>query len=103
MNSKTPKRGKKAPPKLTARKYSKPLRNSSHTKTGPGRKAHASADLKAPRTQVAPVPLKRLPAIVGREPRRIWRDGEPVHVVKPVRAERRAEAERLRVAAQSAA
>ena len=28
------------------------------------------------------------PPLVGQNPRRVWRDGEPVHVVKPVRAAR---------------
>ena len=43
-------------------------------------------------TEMRFVPGHKLPAltcmIVGRESRRIWRDGEPVFVVKPVRAER---------------
>lgn len=66
------------------------MREPSHTKAGPGRKAHKSKNSAAPRTKTAPVLTKPLPANVGREPRRVWRDGEPVHIVKPVRAQRRA-------------
>ena len=89
----TPKRGPKAPPKSQPVPYTKPVRNASHTKSGPGRRAHRSADADAPRKAVAPQPEKKLRANVGRDffdERRVWKDGEPVHVVKPVRAHRAA-------------
>lgn len=47
----------------------------SHTKKGPGRKAHKSKNDSAPRTA----------AFGGQR--------EPMHIVKPVRAKRRADAE----------
>jgi hypothetical protein len=66
--------------------------SSSYTKRGPGRKAHGSANAKAPLTMVAPISRKLLRADVGRGPRRIWREGEPVHIFQPVRTARRAAA-----------
>ena len=77
-------------------------RQASHTKRGPGRKAHCSHNPKAPRTMVPPLPRK-LQGNVGRNvlltyhgvqfwtpasQRRVWREGEPVHIAKPVRAAR---------------
>lgn len=76
MSALTPKRGKKAPPKSKPGKYDSYMQMS-HTKSGPGRKAHASKNDAAPRTQ--PMPGQR----------------EPAHIVKPVRAARRAEDTRI--------
>lgn len=93
----TPKRGKKAPPKSKPGAWDKPPLEASATKKGPGRKAKGSTDCSARRTLVAPPLLKKLRANIGHNPfdtkRRVWRDGEPMHVVKPVRAARRAAAE----------
>lgn len=98
----TAKRGPKARPKSKPGAWDRPEREASHTKTGPGRKAKASAqhlrtavrDL-APLTMAAPVSRTKLRANVGGNRdgfnvvrRRIWREGEPVHIVKPVRAAR---------------
>lgn len=80
----------KAAPRSVPGKWDKPERQVSATKKGPGRKAPASSDREAPRTAAAPRPLKKPIANVGRNPidrsRRVWRAGEPVHIVKPVRA-----------------
>jgi hypothetical protein len=71
-------------------------RTATATKKGPGRKARASFDGRAPSTMAAPESRRKLRANVGRNPvdqtRRVWRDGEPVHIVKPVRSARRAHA-----------
>ena len=86
---------KKAAPSSKPGKWDKPLRTAHVTKAGPGRKAKASANSHAPRTMVAPMPLKKLRANIGGNRdgfdvvnRRIWREGEPMHIVRPVRAAR---------------
>ena len=94
----TPKRGEKAAPKSRPGAWDKPERQAHATKNGPGRKATNGGVQNAPRTAAAPVPLKKLRANVGRVDfkhpgwyageRRVWREGEPVHVVKPNRAAR---------------
>lgn len=86
----------KAKPASKPGAWDTPERQAHATKKGPGRKAATSHRAKAPRTAVAPQPLKKLLANVGRIPnsteRRVWRAGEPVHIVKPVRAARAAAA-----------
>lgn len=83
----------KAAPKSKPGKWDKPALEVSATKKGPGRKAPKSHNAKAPRVMVAPEPSKKLIANIGGphplyETRRVWRDREPVHIVKPVRAAR---------------
>lgn len=75
-------RGPKAQPKSKPGAWDRPEREASHTKTGPGRKAKASAS-KAPRVEKAPASRALLPGMRSK-----WRYMEPVHIVKPVRAAR---------------
>lgn len=105
--ARTAKRGEKAKPSkppMKAHKYTE--REVSATKKGPGRRPLTSGHGDyAARTAVAPAPLKKLHANVGRNSdvriaatrqldswypgeRRVWRHGEPMHIVKPVRAAR---------------
>ena len=90
--------GKKAAPRRKPGKWDKPERQAHATKAGPGRKAAKSHDASAPRVMVAPEPTRKLLANVGgsddggrlpfKNDRRVWREGEPVHIVRPARAAR---------------
>lgn len=57
-------------------------KNPSHRKKGPGREPFPFPDEVKPRTLAAPESRVRLKANIGRNPRRIWREGEPITVIR---------------------
>ena len=86
----------KAAPASKPGKWDKPPLEVSATKKGPGRKAPSSKNAAAPltvsgrrpKTAIANVGRRTRIAGLPKSDRRFWRENEPVHIVKPVRAAR---------------